>query len=138
MLNRLRSKTADRDVFVALASLALFFTLLFPAGFMPGTSLDRPIVPCSGQGAMPGLAMPMAGMAHGKHQHRDPTHKGADDQACPFAAMAIALPPAQPVPVIRLAPAYPPPGVARSEASAPGRGMAAPPPPSHAPPALSA
>ncbi len=145
MLHRLRSRTAPRNVFVALAVLALAFKLLFPPGFMPGTSLGQPIVLCDGQAPMPamavpmtGVARPMAGMDHHGAKPGKPSHGGAE-HVCPFAGLgatplglSFASSAADAPPPIA-APAQP-----RADRGAPGRGMAAPPPPSHAPPPIRA
>lgn len=130
MLASLRAGTGWR---LLLPLLALVLKILVPPGYMPGTSLAEPIVLCSGQDAM--AAMP--GMAMGDDGHRQ--HHGASDQdtdhPCAFAglgAAALATPPHQPIVVPVRAEAQ----IAATilTAVAPGRGMAAPPPPSHAPP----
>lgn len=137
MLGEMRTRTAARDLFVVLAILALAFKLLFPPGFMPGSSLAQPIMLCSGQGPMPAMAMP--GMAHdGGHRPGDMPH-GNGDHPCPFAGLG-ATPLAPHLAATDLGPALTEiaPPVARLAGAAPGRGMAAPPPPSHAPPVIHA
>lgn len=130
MLNRLRAGTVARDALMLLALLALSLRLLFPPGYMPGSSLSQLIVVCSGQ-------MP-AGMAMdgGDHRPGKAPLEGAD-HPCPFAVNA-ATPIAPDVPLANFS--APPsafvPLAASAPTVAPGRGMAAPPPPSHAPPPL--
>lgn len=117
---------------VVVALLALTLKLLVPPGFMPGTSLAQPIVLCPDQGPMPMMAM----MDHAGHHHPMAPHDKAG-HPCAFAGVGAAvLAPYLDGP--RLA-ALPPERAAPSSdrrVIAPGRGMAAPPPPSHAPPAF--
>ena len=131
MLGRLRGRTDARRAMLVLAFLAVALKIMFPPGFMPGSSLATPIVICTGQGP----AMTMEGGGH--HRHHDMPQQGSD-HACPFAGhgatpltpdLGAPIAAAQPV-AVALIDAYP--------TIAPGRGMAAPPPPSHAPPALRA
>lgn len=137
MLNRLRERTAARDIFVALAALVLALKLLFPPGFMPGTSLAQPIVLCSAFGPMPAMAMP--GMTHGGDHKPGTMPHGASDHACPFAGLgATPLTPDMGLPDFGGISLTAAPHAIRLGISAPGRGMAAPPPPSQAPPAVSA
>ena len=120
--------------------LALAMRLLVPTGFMWDTSAQggAHLVPCSGMGP-PSSApaahamhhMAMAGTAHEKGKEGgDSTNRecafsalgGALDLADPFVAPAAPLPALAFLPIFVL------------QASAPGRGLAAPPPPSRGPP----
>jgi len=120
--------------------LALAMRLLVPTGFMWDTAAQGGVqlVPCSGM-APPSSApaahvmhhMAMAGTAHEKGKEGgDSTNRecafsafgGAIDLADPFVA------PAAPLLVVALLPIF------VLQASAPGRGLAAPPPPSRGPP----
>lgn len=129
MLGKLRSRTAARDALALLAFLALSLKILFPPGFMPGSSIAQPIVICSGQ--MPtGMVMDV-----GDQRRPDKAPHGGVDHLCPFAVNA-ATPIVPDVPLAQASAPYsaflsfaPP-----APTVAPGRGMAAPPPPSHAPP----
>lgn len=131
MLSALRARTIARDALAVLAFLALSLTTLFPPGYMPGSRLAQAMVLCSGQ--MPaGMAMDA-----GDHRRPDKVPHGGADHPCPFAVSAATplvpdVPLAGPVspPIALLSFAAPAPSIA------PGRGMAAPPPPSHAPPAF--
>ncbi len=114
----------------ALLLVALWLKLLVPAGWMPGTSLAQPVVICTGQGPMPVMMV----------MNHDREHRPADapakhgDQPCAFTALGAAaltsdLPVVAPLPpqtIDRPAAAH--------KVGAPGRGLAAPPPPSRAPP----
>ncbi|WP_010219298.1 hypothetical protein [Sphingomonas sp. PAMC 26621] len=137
MLLEARGPTLTRTLFVVLGTLALALRLLFPSGFMPGTSLAQPIVLCDGQGVMPGMTTAMSGGGH-HHPGKAPSH-GTTDHECPFAGLAATPTTPDPPtvaadPVVAVAVAY----IGRSIFTAPGRGLAAPPPPSHAPPPLPA
>lgn len=134
MLAQMRDRTGWRRALVVLSALALAMKILIPQGFMPGTSLAAPIVMCGGQGPMP-MAMPMAGMAHEDSSNDGKAPHGGMDRHCDFAsvgtpALAASLDGADDaLTAMTIAPvALPAPTIA------PGRGMAAPPPPSHAPP----
>ena len=73
-----------------LAVIALTVKMLVPDGYMPGTSLARPVVLCPGQGPMPMMAMD-------QHDHRVPAKTPRDkaDHRCAFAGTsAAALAPA--------------------------------------------
>lgn len=135
MLRRLRGRTKWRRALVAMALLALALKAMVPSGFMPGTSLTAPIVLCPDQGPMPGMALAAA-----DHDHHAPGSPHGDaDHPCAFAGLglaSLAAPFAAPI----VAPAATAPDTAAlpPPAPMPGRGLAAPPPPSHAPPALRA
>ena len=101
---------------------------------MPGASLATPMVLCPGDGAMPGMAMPF-GAAH----HRGQAPHDALDHQCAFAGLTTtAVTPDLTTPMLApFGPAIASPDPNRPVA-VPGRGLAAPPPPSHAPPAFRA
>lgn len=135
MMGRQQRWGVRRRAFGVLAIIALSVKLLVPAGFMPGTSWARPIMLCSGQGPMP-----MA-MAMDQTDHRSPSKAPHDkaDHDCAFAGIgAAALAPALDGPMLAAVIADRAPAADARRGIAPGRGMAAPPPPSHAPPLLRA
>jgi hypothetical protein len=113
----------------ALAFLALAFSIVVPPGFM---TVDQPagrgfsIVICTGHGPLQLDPAP---------DHKVPSGKSKAGAACPFAAnITPPLPPTFAIGV-REAPF----GVVASAAisnRAPGRGLAAPPPPATGPPVL--
>ena len=130
-MHRISSRQGGwRGVFMTLAILALALKILVPQGFMVA---DRgalfPLVICTGHG-------PMLVLPEGHDPSKTPEKKS--DAPCAFAGSvtpptpslvaAIAEPYA--LPALRIA-------AIRSNDTAPGRGLAAPPPPSHAPPSLS-
>ena len=146
-MQQIRRLLARRHVATLIVACALAVRLLIPTGFMIGqaTSGAPVLVLCPGQddGAtdtanhhqtmahmMPDGSM-MGGHDAG-HHHGD---AGAD-RPCAFAAVGLAVDVPIAAPVLALAP--PPAFIAlRSPApSNPGRGLAAPPPPSTGPPAL--
>lgn len=130
MLMHMRARTGWRHTLVVLALLAVALKFLVPAGFMPGTSLAAPIVLCPGQG-------PMMAMDHGGHHEPAKAPDKGADHSCAFAGLGLATFAAPlggselaPIAVATIAAAT------SSWAVAPGLGLAAPPPPSHAPPAF--
>ena len=132
MLKQLRARTGAHRVLLALAIVALALKIMFPPGFMPGSSLAQPITICSGQ--EPGMVNMM--MDDGHHQPSNGPHQ-SNDHPCAFAGHGAPplTPDLRPVEIGAIA------AVAAAltvgmAAVTPGRGMAAPPPPSHAPPAL--
>lgn len=113
-----------------LALLALALKSLAPSGFMPGSSLAAAIVLCPHQGATPAIV-------HGRgHAPQKAPHDGAE-HPCAFAGHGASLF-ATPMGGRDLKPAALAAAIVkvREYARAPGRGLAAPPPPSHAPPAV--
>lgn len=116
--------------------LALAMKILIPPGFMPGTSLAQPLVLCPGQAPMPMTSgMAMASMGHGSHHDSDGHSHDGNDHPCTFAGLgATALAADLHGPLLSPVPAVRAPALAALYAVASGRGMAAPPPPSHAPP----
>lgn len=131
MLGHLRGRTSARRALVALAFLALALKIAFPPGFMAGSSFAQPIVICTGQG--PATMM----IEHDGPRPEAPHH--ADDHPCSFAGHgATPLTPDLRTADLVGTPIATSAAIVRTSAVAPGRGMAAPPPPSHAPPALRA
>lgn len=135
MFGRMKQRTVARDAFVALSCLALAMTLLFPPGLMPGPRWSMPVVICGGHGPL-ALAIPGRDDDARRQPVRMPT---GSNHACPFAASVTTpfVPDFAPVAVVSVTVD----AVVRAtgpSAAAPGRGMAAPPPPSHAPPVVRA
>jgi len=108
-----------------LALAALWMQVLVPQGFMVASANTGPaLVICTGHGPL----------LNPDHPGKAP--KPASDAPCVFAAHgAVSAPPPPPLPA---APGFAPttPAVQSFVAQTPGRGLAAPPPPSHAPPLL--
>jgi len=126
--------TSPSRVFAPLglifAIAALLVQTLVPAGYMASTSRTGPaLVICTGHGA---LDLTPRG-AGGDHK----SHKPGDASVCAFAAHGLTNSP--PAPVIVMASRYAAPLqlAASARAQSPGRGLAAPPPPSQGPPTLS-
>lgn len=122
-----------RGIGLAALLLALALKALVPTGWMPGVSLAQPLVLCPDGDT--GHAMSEMHMAQGSREHHQ--QPAAPDHPCVFAGLG-----APTLPVL-LDPPSPPPAPAgddlvsnQARILAPGRGLAAPPPPSHAPPTL--
>lgn len=131
-MNRVaRSLASGRGQGMVLALLALLSLVLAPPGFMVGRAASGAppaIVICTGHGPMT-LTAPA-----GKADHRP--SKSAGGQVCAFAGHALAS--AAPLVHADLGAAFvhAAPAAAAVADLAPGRGLAAPPPPSQAPPVL--
>jgi hypothetical protein len=129
-MTRMGLHRLQRGLGVGLAAIAVVLQILVPAGFMvTGAKAGASLVICTGHG--PWQARPSD---HGK-PGQPPS--SPQDHACVFAGHGGAAPmPALAVPVPVRAPQ-----AARLDTAAvdlsPGRGLAAPPPPSHGPPSLS-
>jgi hypothetical protein len=114
-------------LFAALC--ALLVAALVPAGFMPAaTAKGAALVVCTGHG-------PVVLDNHAR-EVPSPAGKASDHQVCAFAGHGAVLAGPQgaaqaEVSLVAYAPYLPP-----SVEAAPGRGLSAPPPPSHAPPVL--
>jgi hypothetical protein len=126
MLVMWRSQASARHGAVAFALLALFVQLLAPPGFMVGRQGDHAaIVICTGHG-------PASALADLGHPGKAP--KSRHDAPCVFSGHAGGAGPspvaliARPIAISTLAVA-----AARFDLT-PGRGLAAPPPPSQGPP----
>ena len=124
------SRTASgvwRSVAFTLAAVALVLKIGLPPGVMPGNSHSPvPLVICTGHG-------PLVIGGHG-HQPSTPD-KARSDGTCAFAgsaAPATAAP--DTVVAVRVSIVGRPLAGLDGLDLAPGRGLAAPPPPSHAPP----
>ncbi len=115
-----------------IALLALAMTILSPPGFMTAASRAGPtIVICTGHGPAPLLG---GGGSGGADRHSG--HHSGQGGVCAFAGhgLAAAPPPLAMASAAAFAPATP---VRLAMADlAPGRGLAAPPPPSRGPPRL--
>lgn len=123
-----------RPVLMTLACLAIALRILIPPGFMaapPTNDLPFPIVLCTAQGAITvGAGQTIPG-------HGGDAPGAADNGHCLFAGAAVTAPPPQPVVFEQPAPLHGQAPLARSAVSlAPGRGLAAPPPPARGPPDL--
>lgn len=112
-----------------LAFLALAFSLAVPPGFMPAGQADGrgfAIVICTGHGPLQLDPSP---------DHKAPPGKSQAGAACPFAANVTPLLP----PAIAVGVHQAPFDIVATAAvshQAPGRGLAAPPPPATGPPVL--
>jgi hypothetical protein len=122
-----RPLLTGRRWFLALAALALWIQVLVPQGYMVSTESGPPgLVICTGHGPLR-----LSG------DHRRPAGPAKSiDSPCPFAAAHG--PAAEPPTAVLVAAepfAFVPAPPVRVADLAPGRGLAAPPPQSHAPPA---
>jgi hypothetical protein len=117
---------------MTLAAFALALRVMIPAGFMAAPTADAGLglVLCTGHGP---LTLP-AGDAPDPGKNT-PAGKAGHDTPCVFAGHGAGAPAPdlQPVATVVLAPAADP-APAAFEALSPGRGLAAPPPPSRGPP----
>lgn len=131
---------AWRRVFMTLAVLALAVKVAIPAGFMAAPRVAQSpfaLVLCTGQGAM--VLGPDGALHKAGEPTKAPDGKSGHDAPCAFAghgqgALSAALTVAAPVSFV----AYRVAQVAEPADLAPGRGLAAPPPPNRGPPILSA
>jgi len=114
-----------RSGLVIVALLALWIQALIPAGYMISPDQSAGLVICTGHG-------PLA-----SHEHPGGAPTSNHDGACVFAGHGLAVSP----PIPGHAPIHiifvHTPAAVLAIAQSPGRGLAAPPPPSHAPPAVS-
>jgi hypothetical protein len=124
----LRDKADNRAGFAVLAMLALLMQLAVPQGFMLARDAGQPvIVICTGHGP---LLVPTADRGiPAKAPKPGGTCAFAGHGGTPTVAPALLLAVVRFEPAIAIAP----PGLSTT----PGRGLAAPPPPSQAPPAAS-
>jgi len=119
---------SSKGALFALAFVALLFNVIAPPGYMladPATAQPFAVVLCTAQG--PVSLTPDLGHA--------PAHKPSSDMPCAFAGHGVGAAPPAPV-VVGLADfaVYRGAVVLAVSDLAPGRGLAAPPPPSHGPP----
>jgi hypothetical protein len=118
-------RVGKRRGFLILALLALWMQVLVPAGFMVSTTDGNPnIVICTGHGALD--------LADHDHSGKAPQSKA--DAPCVFAGHGLATETPEPMRVAAPVYAYAASPAPAFEQSAPGRGLAAPPPPSRGPP----
>lgn len=130
MLAQLRRRTSWRTLFAMLALAAMSLKMAVPTGFMPGDSLARPLILCPGQGSLSAMHM-----VHGRKGAPPTSPHHVPDHLCAFAGLGLAsLPLPLADPLIAPIPSGSVVTVIAIGAIAPGRGLAAPPPPSHAPP----
>lgn len=126
--SRSRHPLALRAAFLTLALLALVVKVAVPAGFMvaaPGSGAGFPLVICTGHGPM---TVHPGGEKGGEKVH--------SDAPCAFAGHAVSAAPPIGAPIggsLAYAAVEADPAGVRL---APGLGLAAPPPPSQAPPAV--
>ena len=121
-------RKASRGAWIALAFAALLFNVLAPPGYMlvdPSDAHPLAVVLCTAQG--PVAITPDRGHA--------PAHKPSSDMPCAFAGHGVGVAPSNPF-VVSLADfaAYRSDILLPASDLAPGRGLAAPPPPSQGPP----
>ncbi len=120
-----RSGTERRWLY-ALAALALLVQVLVPQGFMASAGHGAPgLVICTGHGPL----------TLGQHDHSGKAPKSASNP-CAFAVHGGAAPPPSLARLERLRFDPAPATLARAFDLVPGRGLAAPPPPSQGPPTL--
>ncbi len=117
-----------RCVCLTLAMFAVALKIVVPPGFMaaPSGDLPFPLVLCTSQGAV----------VVGHSQPDKAPDDGADHVPCVFAASAAGAPAPDGFDVVPVAYARYEAPAPRAFAPAPGRGLAAPPPPSTGPPVL--
>jgi hypothetical protein len=126
-IRRHRSGGAVRRILLALAVVALAFRIAAPPGTMVAeTGHGAKLVICTGHGPMSAMAAP----------GKAPASKSRPNGACEFAAqaanaLATSAPDFYSAAVVSLTSPLPP----RASLGV-GYGLAAPPPPSHAPPIL--
>lgn len=119
--------TRGRAAFLALAFLALLVKVTVPAGFMlatPGAGSGFPLVLCTGHGPLESKAADQKGREAKTHS----------DAPCAFAGQAAPPTPALGAEVPQTSAVAYAPQAAIPADLIPGRGLAAPPPPSQGPP----
>lgn len=133
----LKERNGWRGVQLALVVLALALKVILPPGFMPstpGSGAAFPLMICTGQGALVVASKDAGGKQGAPDQPTD--QKSGHDAPCAFAGhAAVAIAPtfsAAPVMHAISIPAV----VGLLSDLQPGRGLAAPPPPSQGPPVV--
>jgi hypothetical protein len=127
MLDGRRASAGVRRWAACLAMLALLAQVLAPQGFMVARQGGMPaIVICTGHGPV------LSRDDLGGHPAKPP--KAKPDMVCGFAGHGLGLAASPPLMVSRAMAWSPPVLVAAGADLAPGRGLAAPPPPSQGPP----
>jgi len=130
MAGMARRSNIGRRVFLALAVLALAFQVLVPPGFMVSDGPSHAIVICTGHGSVTASL--------DDHGRPAKSPKDNSDHACPFAGHGGTPLLLSPQSVERAIVVPPLDGAVGPVADlAPGRGLAAPPPPSQGPPQVS-
>ncbi|HXQ09977.1 MAG TPA: DUF2946 family protein [Caulobacteraceae bacterium] len=128
MMRACRSLVAARDGFTALAALALVMQVLVPQGFMFSGNPSSPgLVICTGHGPL---------VLSGDHGQPGKAPRPSQDRPCGFAAHGAASEPPTALSASAIAFYAAATEAAPAHVVAPGRGLAAPPPPSRAPPIL--
>ena len=119
-----------RRLFVALSVLALMVQVLVPPGFMVSAGPSHAMVICTGHGPMTASL--------DDHGRPAKSPKDKSDHGCPFARHGGTPLSLSPQSVERVVVVWRPEGTRGPVADlAPGRGLAAPPPPSQGPPQVS-
>lgn len=127
MVGGARKFAIDRRWFIALAAIALAVQFLVPQGYMVSQDRGAPgLVICTGHGSL----------RLSDSHHIPGKAPKSSDAPCAFAAHGIATPP--PLVASLVIQSFEYVGRAATPAFdlAPGRGLAAPPPQSHAPPTI--
>lgn len=109
-----------------------------PEGWMPGTTMAGGFAIIACDGMQPDETTPMASdmsMGHGA-SHHTPDKKQSGGHPCAFAGLGLADAPPPPVAIGAPLTSYAATPLLMVAATAPGRGLAAPPPPATGPPAL--
>jgi hypothetical protein len=120
-----RSIAVGRGWFIALATLALAMQVLVPRGYMVSQDRASPgLVICTGHGPL---------RLADRHQAPGKAPKSSD-APCAFAAHGVSTPPPSLTPLAMVSFGYASDVVTWTFDLAPGRGLAAPPPQSRAPP----
>ena len=113
-----------RPGLLVLALLAVWVQALIPAGYMVAPGQSPGLVICTGHGPLTSHDQPGA-----------PTSN--HDSACVFAGHGLAMSPPLAATLPKVSVIQHAPAIARAVPQSPGRGLAAPPPPSRGPPDLS-
>jgi hypothetical protein len=128
----LAKRSKEWGVGAMLALLALIALVLAPPGYMVSTDSKAPgLVICSGHGPQ---TLGADGQLRPLKDHGAPGSKF--DSPCVFAGHGVGVAPALAIGVARLGFAHFVEPAQHSLSLAPGRGLAAPPPPSQGPPTL--
>lgn len=133
MRTKVENKTAWSHIAISLALIALMLRVLVPPGFMIPNQADQrgfAIVLCTAQGAQ---TIELDQDAPSKDA---PAPTRNDKHPCAFSAPAQALTPPQVAAIVAVVWASAPRPAIATMAAAPGRGLAAPPPPQTGPPLL--
>ncbi len=136
--HRSLTKLLSRFVWLMLVVGVLAARGLTPDGWMPVADAagDMQFAPCDGMGPIePTKSMSMS-MSHGKMHHQAPAKGQPSDHPCTGAGINLAdATPPLPAIITPLRPTLTTAGIEHA-VNAPGRGLAAPPPPATGPPTL--